>query len=141
MYFRRSAETCRELGRYDVIHHPKFKKKDKAQPKFYADSVKISFTENHVILEKIATSIRRNRTVLNKIRLSETGRIPTDAKYANPRVTFDGLNWLQSRWQSRWQSQWQSVGVETAQDVEAATNDGTGVYVGANRLVLHPFQK
>ena len=27
------------------------------------------------------------------VRLAEHGRIPTDAKYMNPRISFDGLNW------------------------------------------------
>ncbi|EKC72873.1 transposase, partial [human gut metagenome] len=27
------------------------------------------------------------------VRLAEHGRIPTDVKYMNPRISFDGLNW------------------------------------------------
>ena len=30
---------------------------------------------------------------MNWVRLAEHGRIPTDAKYMNPRISFDGLNW------------------------------------------------
>ena len=32
-------------------------------------------------------------TKMNWVRLAEHGRIPTDAKYMNPRISFDGLNW------------------------------------------------
>ena len=30
---------------------------------------------------------------MNWVRLAEHGCIPTDAKYMNPRISFDGLNW------------------------------------------------
>jgi len=74
--------------------HPKFKSKKKSRPSFYVDTCKIQFTDTHVKLEKITTSRKKNRQKLNWVRLSEKGRIPTDAKYCNPRVTFDGINWF-----------------------------------------------
>ena len=123
---RRAAEKGYKLERYDMMHHPKFKKKGKAQPKFYADNVKIGFTDTHVVLEKIATSKRRNRTVLNKIRLAEKGYIPTNVRYTNPRVTFDGLNW------------WISVGIEipSLEAKPASDGDGPGIDVGINKLAV-----
>ena len=33
------------------------------------------------------------KTKMNWVRLAEHGRIPTNAKYMNPRISFDGLNW------------------------------------------------
>lgn len=69
---------------------PKFKSKKKSRPSFYVDNIKIQFTETHVKLEKISTSTKRNKTKLNWIRLADKNRIPTDCKYINPRVTFEG---------------------------------------------------
>ena len=57
---------------------------------FYVDPYKIHFDERHVKLEKIATSAKTNRKVLNLIRLSEKGRIPKNVKYYNPRVVIEG---------------------------------------------------
>ena len=121
---RRATEKGITLGRYEMKHHPKFKKKGKAQPKFYADNVKISFTDTHVVLEKIATSTRRNRTVQNKIKLAEKNRIPVGVKYTNPRVTYDGLNW------------WISVGVEATHREAKAVSEGIGIDVGINKLAV-----
>ena len=57
---------------------------------FYVDPYKIRFTDNKVKLEKIANNQKENRTVLNYISLAEKKRIPTNAKYYNPRVVYDG---------------------------------------------------
>ena len=121
---RWAAEKGITLGRYEMRHHPKFKKKGKAQPKFYADSVKINFTNTHVVLEKIATSKRRNRTIQNKIKLAETNRIPLGVKYTNPRITFDGLNW------------WISVGVDVSPLAVKPAGNGLGIDVGINKLAV-----
>ena len=56
---------------------------------FYGDPYKIRFTDNKVKLEKIANNQKENRTVLNYISLAEKKRIPTNAKYYNPRVVYD----------------------------------------------------
>ena len=42
----------------------------------------------------------RNKQKMNWVRLAEHGRIPTNAKYMNPRISFDGLNWWISVWLS-----------------------------------------
>jgi len=54
------------------------------------DPYKIEFTENKVKLEKIANSLKKNRCVLNWIKLAEKNRVPIGIKYYNPRVSFDG---------------------------------------------------
>lgn len=92
---------------------PRFKSKKKSRPAFYQDSNKIKFTETHVKFEGFSESKKTNKQKLNWVRLAEQGRIPTNCKYMNPRVTFDGLNW------------WISVVVET--DNCKANNDGDGI--------------
>ena len=71
---------------------PKFKSRRKSRPSFYADTAKISFTATHVKLEKLTTSRKKNKQKFNLVKLAEPDRIPIDAKYSNPRITFDGLN-------------------------------------------------
>ena len=56
---------------------------------FYVDPYKIRFTGSKVKLEKIANNQKDNRTVLNYVSLAEKKRIPTNAKYYNPRVVYD----------------------------------------------------
>lgn len=103
---------------------PKFKSKKRSRPSFYQDVYKIAFTDTHVKLEKISDSTRRNRQKLNWIRLAEHGRIPTDVKYLNPRVTYDGLNW------------WISVSVEFPDCKEKLSDDGVGIDLGIKELAV-----
>ena len=56
---------------------------------FYVDPYKIGFSDSKVKLEKIANNQKENRTVLNYVSLAEKKRIPTNAKYYNPRVVYD----------------------------------------------------
>jgi putative transposase len=69
--------------------HPKFKLKGKSTPKFYQDNVRIQFTDTHVKLESLSNSKRPNKQKMNWVRLAEHGRIPTNTKYMNPRISFD----------------------------------------------------
>ena len=62
-------------------------------PKFYQDNVKIQFSNTHVKLEGFSSSRKANKQKKNWVRLAEHERIPTDVKYMNPRISFDGLNW------------------------------------------------
>lgn len=103
---------------------PKFKSKKKSRPSFYVDNVHIEFSSTHVKLEKIANNTRKNRTKLNWIRLAEHNRIPTDCKYFNPRVTFDGLNWFIS------------VGIECEMNHEVLLNPGIGIDLGIKELAV-----
>ena len=57
---------------------------------FYVDPFKIKFTDKKVKLEKIASTQKLNRQVLNYISLAEKNRIPIEVKYFNPRVIYDG---------------------------------------------------
>ena len=103
---------------------PKFKSKKKSRPSFYVDNVKIKFTDTHVKLEKISNSTKKNKVKLNWIRLAEKGRIPTDCKYSNPRVTFDGINF------------WISVGIEVEESTVVPTNQGIGIDLGIKDLAI-----
>ena len=103
---------------------PKFKSKKKSKPSFYVDTDKIQFSDTHVKLEKLSTSTKRNKAKLNYVRLAEKGRIPTDCKYINPRVTFDGINF------------WISVGIEIEDNLEMPTNNGIGIDLGVKDLAI-----
>ena len=103
---------------------PKFKSKKKSRPSFYVDNVMIKFTDTHVKLEKISNSTKKNKVKLNWIRLAEKGRVPTDCKYSNPRVTFDGINF------------WISVGIEVEESTEIPTNNGIGIDLGIKDLAI-----
>ena len=103
---------------------PKFKSKKKSRSSFYVDNIKIQFIDTHVKLEKISNSTKKNKAKLNWIRLAEKGRIPTDCKYSNPRVTFDGINF------------WISVGIEVEESTEVPTNNGVGIDLGIKDLAI-----
>ena len=103
---------------------PKFKSRRKSKPSFYMDTDKIQFTDKTVKLEKITLSRKKNKQKLNWIRLAERNKIPTDAKYINPRITFDGINW------------WLSVGIEYADNTETPVNDGVGIDLGIKDLAI-----
>ena len=70
---------------------PRFKSKKRSMPKFYQDNVKIQFSHTHVKFEGFSSSRKANKQKMNWVRLAEHGRIPTDVKYRNPRISFDGL--------------------------------------------------
>ena len=96
------ARIGKKLTVYDMNGHPKFRSKRNGDFRFYQDNVAIQFTDTHVKFEHIAESRRKKRKKLNWIRLAEKGRIPVNAKYINPRISFDGEYW------------WLSVGVVRA---------------------------
>ena len=70
---------------------PRFKSQKRSMPKFYQDNVKIQFSNTHVKFEGFSSSRKANKQKMNWVRLAEHGRIPTDVKYMNPRISFDGL--------------------------------------------------
>ena len=58
------------------------------------------------------------------MKLAEKNKIPVNAKYLNPRVTFDGLNW------------WISVGIECSESTENPLNEGIGIDIGIKDLAI-----
>ena len=103
---------------------PKFKSRKKSTPSFYQDSLSIQFSETHVKVEGFATSRKKNKQKLNWIRLAEHGRVPTDCKYSNPRIKFDGLNW------------WVTVGIEYPDSIVVPENEGVGIDLGIKDLAI-----
>ena len=108
-----------------MAQFPKYKSRKHSKPSFYADPVKIKFTGTHVKLENIAQCKRKNLQGANWFRLAEHNRIPTNAKYSNPRISFDGLNWFLT------------VGIKfEAPELTAKTNDGIGIDLGIKDLAI-----
>lgn len=103
---------------------PKFKSKKRSKHSFFVDTAKIRFSDTRVKLEKITTSRKSNRQVLNWVRLAEKCRIPIGVKYYNPRVTFDGLRW------------WLSVGVDEDKSAEVSAERGIGIDLGVKDLAI-----
>ena len=103
---------------------PRFKSKKYSVPKFYQDTEKIKFTDTHVKVEGFATSKKKNKQKLNWIRLAEYGRIPTDCKYCNPRIKYDGLNW------------YITVGIEYENPDTLPSNEGIGIDLGIKDLAI-----
>lgn len=104
--------------------YPRFKSKKRSMPKFYQDNIKIKFTDTHVKFEGFSSSKKVNKQKLNWVRLAEHGCIPTDVKYMNPRISFDGLNW------------WISVCVEFPDCKEALSDEGIGIDLGIKDLAI-----
>ena len=103
---------------------PRYKCRKHSRPSFYVDPVKIKFTGTHVKLESIARSKRKNRQCANWFRLAEHDRIPVNAKYFMPRVSFDGLNW------------YLTIGIEIDAKISEPKNDGEAFDVGVKELVI-----
>lgn len=103
---------------------PQFKSKKHSVPKFYQDNIKIQFTDTHVKVEGFAKSKRSNKQKLNWIKLAEHGRVPTNTKYMNPRIKYDGLHW------------WITVGIECGDSATIPLNDGIGIDLGIKDLAI-----
>ncbi len=87
-------DTYNSFIRYfkKLSKYPVKKKYSDRHKSFYVDPYKIAITVNKVRLEKIANNPKSNRQVLNYISLAEKNRIPLNAKYYNPRVSYDGIS-------------------------------------------------
>ena len=106
---------------------PRFKSKKHSEPKFYQDNVKIKFTDTHVKLMLVAgkgkATSKRNQKFC-RIRLAEHGRIPTNCKYCNPRIKYDGINWCIT------------VGIEYEDSTTLPSNEGIGIDLGIKDLAI-----
>ena len=103
---------------------PRFKSRKYSTPGFYQDNIKIQFTDTHVKVEGFAVSKKKNKQKMNWIRLAEHGRIPTNGKYTNPRIKFDGINW------------WITVGIEAEEITVHPSNEGMGIDLGIKNLAV-----
>ena len=104
--------------------YPKFKSKKRSKPSFYQDNVKIKFTSTHVKIEGFSMNRKKNKQKLNWIKLCEKGRIPTNCKYMNPRITYDGLHW------------WVSVSIDVEDNTDIPLNEGIGIDLGLKDLAV-----
>ena len=66
---------------------------------------------------------KRNRNFC-RVKLTERGKIPTDCKYTNPRIKFDGINWFIT------------VGIEYEDSIDFPTNEGIGIDLGIKDLAI-----
>ena len=129
-YSKQKIEHFVRIGKkltvYDMKCHPKFKSKKHSVPKFYQDPCKIQFTKTHIKVEGFAVSKKRNKQKLNWIKLVEVGRIPTNAKYSDPRIKFDGEHW------------WLTVGVEVTpiESKPERKQEGIGIDLGIKDLAI-----
>ena len=103
---------------------PKFKSRKSSMPSFYQDNVKIQISGTHVKVEGFTASKKKNKQKINWIRLAEHNRIPTDYKYTNPRIKYDGLNW------------YLTVGIEYEDSATVPSNDGIGIDLGIKDLAI-----
>ena len=119
-------DACMSYKRFfkGLSKPPKFKSKKHDRLSFYVDNIKIKFTNTHVKLENIAISKKKNKAKLNWIRLCEKNKIPTDCKYINPHVVFNGIDW------------YICVGIEYQDTEETHTNDGIGIDLGIKDLAI-----
>ncbi|OSX53156.1 RNA-guided endonuclease InsQ/TnpB family protein [Anoxybacillus ayderensis] len=92
---------------------PRFKSKKRSKPSFYQDTEKIKFSDTHMYIEKVGW-----------VRLSERGKIPTNTKYYNPRITFDGVHW------------YVSVGYDVPKPSVALNSHTLGIDVGIKDLAV-----
>ena len=119
-------DACNSYKRFfnGQSRYPKFKSKKHSKQSFYQDNIKIKFTNTHVKIEGFAVSRKKNKQKLNWIKLCEKGRIPTNCKYRNPRITYDGLHWHMS------------VSVELDDNNSIPTKEGIGIDLGIKDLAV-----
>ena len=123
-----SKLTGKLLTEYDKRGHPKYKSKRNSQNYgFYNDTEKLVATEDTIRISALLKYGRKDRQAIkSSIKLAEKNRIPTDCKYYNPRITYDGLNW------------WISVGIEVKNtDLKyASETEGIGCDLGIKSMVV-----
>lgn len=119
-------DACNAYKRFfkGVAKFPKFKSRKHSTPSFYQDNVKIQFTDTHVKIEGLSSSKKKNKQKLNWVRLAEHGHIPTNYKYTNPRIKYDGINW------------YITVGIEYENIVNIPSNEGIGIDLGIKDLAI-----
>ncbi|QAA32523.1 RNA-guided endonuclease InsQ/TnpB family protein [Clostridium manihotivorum] len=90
---------------------PRFKSRRKSKPSFYNDTDKLKVKENLVLIEKVGW-------------IKTVEQIPTDIKYINPRISFDGKFW------------YISIGIEKKETISENTDISIGVDLGLKALAI-----
>lgn len=93
---------------------PKFKSKKYSKKSFFVDNIKIKISNDGVKIPKLKTIIK----------FAESGYIPLNCKYLNPRITNDGIDWFLS------------VAVEIDDKNIKLDSDGLGIDVGLKDLAI-----
>lgn len=107
-------DACDSYKRFfkGLSERPRFKSRKKSKPSFYNDNVKLKIKTSSVLLEKIGwVKIKRNF-------------IPTNVKYSNPRISFDGMYW------------YLSVSIEVEQTETKQTDESIGIDLGVKDLAI-----
>lgn len=95
-----------------VSDRPRFKSRRKSKPSFYNDTSKLKVKEKSVLIEKVGwITIKKNE-------------IPTNYKYTNPRISFDGKYWFIA------------VGLERENPILDLTKESIGIDVGIKDLAI-----
>lgn len=92
---------------------PRFKSRKKSKPSFYNDTSKLKVKEDEILIEKVGW-----------VKLAETNRIPTNVKYTNPRISYDGKYW------------YISVGIEEVELPSENTDISIGIDLGLKDLAI-----
>lgn len=120
-------DACLAYKRFfkGLTDKPKFKSKRKSKPSFFIDGWKLKIENGYVKIPKCT-----------KIKLYEKDYIPEGLNYANPRITFDGINW------------WITVATKEEQIKQKLTNEIVGIDLGlkelatcSNGMVFHNVAK
>ena len=110
---KRAAKGGRPLDFTDFKHFPKFKARKKSLDSFYNDTDKLKVYIDCVHLEKIG-----------KVKLAESDKIPIEAIYLNPRITYDSKYWY--------------ISVGTKHEIEKSelTGESIGIDLGIKEMAV-----
>ncbi|HDR7532997.1 TPA: transposase [Bacillus anthracis] len=94
-----------------LANKPKFKSKKRSKPSFYCPNDKLKAKKGFVLIEKVGW-------------IKTSVQVPMDAKYTNPRVSFDGKYW------------YLTVGIEHEKLNLKLTNEIIGIDLGVKDLAI-----
>ncbi|MFD4703329.1 RNA-guided endonuclease InsQ/TnpB family protein [Gottfriedia sp. NPDC058432] len=105
-------DLCEAYKRFfkGLAKRPRLKRKSKSKPSFYNDNVKLKVNGSKVLVEKVGWII-----------VSE--KVP-DAKYTNPRISYDNKYW------------YLSIGIEVSKSNVELTDVSLGIDVGIKNLAV-----
>ncbi|QOS97545.1 transposase [Brevibacterium sp. JNUCC-42] len=90
---------------------PRFKSRKHSKPSFYNDTDKLKVKHNLVLIEKVGW-------------VQTTEQLPTEVKYSNPRISFDGKYW------------YLGVGIEQKVEKSTLTDEVIGIDIGVKDLAI-----
>ncbi|MGL6057348.1 MAG: RNA-guided endonuclease InsQ/TnpB family protein [Culicoidibacterales bacterium] len=96
---------------HDLAQKPRFKSRKRSKPSFYNDNVKLKVKFQSVLIEKVGW-------------IQTKEQLPTEGKYTNPRISYDGKYW------------YLAVGVEHEIEQPILGNESLGVDVGIKYLAV-----